>query len=157
MTRICVPSHSFKHSAQIRASMSAPSEPGSPTFPAPSRSCPHRAQMTTAMRSSYKRPSPKPAHTRNRAVAKDGAAEDVGELHRAEHPAVGALLRAVTQHGAGPISHEGDSLQHQSRGLPRVADEHDLAHAWLAPKARDNDPVAGAERRLHASARHRDA
>src|SRR2546428_14092271 len=143
MPGTAVPSHPSHHSAQIRASLSAPSEPGSPTFPAPSRSCPNRAQMTTAMRSSYKRPSPKPAHTRNRAVAKDGAAEDVGELHRAEHPAVGALLWAVTQHGAGPIRQGGDSLQHQARGLPRVADEHDLAHAWLAPKARDNYPVAG--------------
>src|SRR5205814_98342 len=40
MTRICVLSHSFQHSAQIRASISAPSEPGSPTFPAPTLQSP---------------------------------------------------------------------------------------------------------------------
>src|SRR5256885_9398740 len=130
MTRICVLSHSVQHSAQIRVSMSAPSEPGSPTFPAPSRSCPHRAHLTTAMRQSYKCASPKPAHARNRAVPEDRAAEDIRESHRAERPAVGAVLRAVTEHRAGPIRHGGDAFQHQALGFPRVADEHDLAYAW---------------------------
>src|SRR5437867_6418926 len=157
MTRICVLSHSFQHSAQMRASMSAPSEPGSPTFPAPSRSCPHRAQMTPAMPSSYKRPPSKPAHPRNGSVPENSAAEDVGELHRAESPAVRALLRAVAEDRAPPVRHSGDSLQHQAFGLPRVADEHDLADAGRAPQTRNDDPVTGAERGFHASACHRDA
>src|SRR6267143_2325205 len=152
MTRICVLSHSSQHSPQIRASMSAPSEPGSPTFPAPSRSCPQRAQMTTAMRSSYKRPSLKPAHTGKGTVAEEGTAENVREPHRAERPAVGALLRAVTEHRARSIRHSGDSLQHEALGLPRVADEHDLAHAGRTREAGNDDPVAGAKRGFHAPA-----
>src|SRR2546430_13328223 len=107
MTGICVLSHSVQPSAHIRVSMSAPSEPGSPTFPAPSRSCPHRAHLTTATHQSYKRASPKPAHARNRAIPENRAAEDIPEPHRAERPAVGALLQAVTEHRAGPIRHGG--------------------------------------------------
>src|SRR6266576_433976 len=58
MTRICVLSHSVQHSPQMRASMSAPSEPGSPTFPALSRSCPQRAQTTIAIRYEHVRERP---------------------------------------------------------------------------------------------------
>src|SRR5687768_1695455 len=49
MTRICVASHSFQHSAQIFSSTSAPRVPGSPTLPAPSRVCAQRAQVTAAI------------------------------------------------------------------------------------------------------------
>src|SRR2546423_15486139 len=111
MPRICVLSHSVQHSAQIRASMSAPSEPGSPTFPAPSRCCPHRAQMTMAMRSSYGRTSPKPADPGDRAVSKEGAAEDVRKRDRAERPTVGALVGTIAQYGAHPRAHPGDPLE----------------------------------------------
>src|SRR5205814_8701351 len=101
MTRICVLSHSFQHSAQIRASISAPSEPGSPTVPAPSRSWPHRAQTTVATRSVYKRASPKPADSPDRRVSEESASKDVAERHRPERAAVGALLRTVAKHRTG--------------------------------------------------------
>src|SRR5438105_14410173 len=124
MTRVCVLSHSCPHSARIRASISAPSEPGSPTFPAPSRSWPHRAQTTTATRSSYKRPSPKPADSPDRGVPEKGAADDVPKGHRAERPAVGALLRAVPKDGAGPVGHGRDPLQHEVLRVSGVANEN---------------------------------
>src|SRR5439155_18322462 len=124
MTRICVLSHSFQHSAQIRASISAPSEPGSPTFPAPSRSWPHRAQTTTATRSSYKRPSPKPADSPDRGVPEKGAADDVPKGHRAERPAVGALIRAVPKDGAGHVGHGRHPPQHSDPRVSGAADEH---------------------------------
>src|SRR5918992_3859748 len=156
MTRICVAVHSFQHSAQIRASMSAPSEPGSPTFPAPSRSCPHRAQTTTAMRQVYKRPSPKPADSSDRSVAEDRAPEDVQELYRTERPAVGALLRPVTEHGAGSVLDRRDPLEQQTLRIARVAKEDDLPDSRRSRRPPDDDPVAGAEGGLHAPARHRD-
>src|SRR5437773_9815742 len=121
MTRICVLSHSFQHSAQIRASISAPSEPGSPTFPAPSRSWPHRAQTTTATRSSYKRPSPKPADSPDRGVPEKGAADHVPKRHRAERPAIGALFGAVPKNGAGPRSEERRVGKEWRARTPRCA------------------------------------
>src|SRR6266568_7854363 len=157
MTRICVLSHSFQHSAQIRASISAPSEPGSPTFPAPSRSCPHRAQTTTATPSSYKRPSPKPADSLDRRVSEKGAAEDVSKRNWAECPAVGALLGPVPKDGAGPVGHGRDPLQHEVLRGSGVTDENDLPHPRGARIAADDDPVPGPERGFHASTRHGDA
>src|SRR5712691_423650 len=157
MTRICVLSHSPQHSAQIRASMSAPSEPGSPTFPAPSRSCPHRAHMTTAMRSCYKRRSPKPADSADRAVAEDRTAKHVRKGNGTECPAIGALLGAVAEHRARVVGHSGDPLQHQPVGISGVPNEHDFPNSGPARELRNQDPVARAERGFHAPARHRDA
>src|SRR5438309_11205662 len=113
MTRICVLSHSFQHSAQIRASISAPSEPGSPTFPAPSRCWPHRAQTTTATPSSYKRLSPKPADSPDRRVSEKRVAQDVRERDRAERSAVGAFLEPVAEDRAGPLGHGSDPLAYE--------------------------------------------
>src|SRR5713101_4476905 len=157
MTRICVLSHSFQHSEQIRASISAPSEPGSPTLPAPSRSTPHRAQTTIATRSSYKRLSPKPADSSDGRVSEESATQDVRERHRAERPAVGALVGAVAEDSAGSVGHGGDALQHEALGLPRVANEDDLPRPRRTRQPGDDDPVAGRERRLHASSPHGDA
>src|SRR5207249_5059916 len=157
MTRIGVLPHSFQHAAQIRASISAPSEPGSPTFPAPSRSWPHRAQTTTATRSSYKRPSPKPADSPDRGVPEKGAADHVPKGHRAERPAVGALLGAVPKDGAGPVGDGRDPLQHEVLWVSGVTNENDLPHPRRPRVAGNNDPIAGPERGFHASARHGDA
>src|SRR5438445_7688186 len=157
MTRICVLSHSPQHSAQFRSSMSAPGEPGSPTFPAPSRSCPHRAQMTTAMRSFYKRRSPKPADPADRAVSEERPAKHVRKGHRTERPAVGALFRAIAQHPARAVGHGGDPLQHQAVGISRVPNEHDFPDFGPAHEVRNHDPVSRTERGFHAPARHCDA
>src|SRR5438876_9476419 len=126
MTRICVVSHSAQHSRQIRASISAPSEPGSPTFPAPSRSCPQRAQTTTATLSCYGRTSPKPADPADRPISEDRSAEHVRERYLAERPAIRALVGTVTEYGARPVGHGGDALQHDVPRVARVADKHDL-------------------------------
>src|SRR5438309_6400280 len=157
MTRICVLIHSFQHSAQIRASISAPSEPGSPTFPAPSRCWPHRAQTTTATPSSYKRLSPKPADSPDRRVSEKRVAQDVRERDRAERSAVGAFLGAVAEDRAGPLGHGSDPLEHQILGVSRIPHEDDVPYS-RGPRASGNDdPVAGPERRFHASAGHGDA
>src|SRR6266581_5176172 len=155
MTRICVLSHSVQHSRQIRASISAPSEPGSPTLPAPSRSCPQRAQTTTATRSCYGRTSPKPADPADRPITEDRSAEHVRERYLAERPAIRAPVGAVTEHGARPVGHRSDALQHDVLPVARVADEDDLPDPGGARQGRHDDPVAGAERGFHASACHR--
>src|SRR2546421_6532375 len=157
MTRICVLSHSCQHSAQIRASMSAPSEPGSPTLPAPSRSWPHRAQTTIATRSSYKRVSPKPADPADRRVSEKRAGDHVLHRDRAERPAVGALFGAIAEDGATPVVDRGDPFQHQIFRVARVPYEHDLPHPWGTRELGHDDPVARRERGLHAPARHGDA
>src|SRR5919201_5746051 len=154
MTRICVLSHSFQHSAQIRASMSAPSEPGIPTFPAPSRCSPHRAQMTTAMRSMLLTASPDPADPTDRPVTEERPADDVPERDRAERSAVRALVRTIAEHRAGTVRDARHALQDEALGVPRVADEDDLADTGTPCEGRDDDPVALAKRRLHASPRH---
>src|SRR5256712_7910492 len=105
-------SHSAKHSGQTGASIPAPGGPGSPTLPAPSRSCPQRAQTTTATRSCYGRTSPKPADPADRPITEDRSAEHVRERYLAERPAIRAPVGAVTEHGAGPVGHGGDALQH---------------------------------------------
>src|SRR3989454_12082260 len=138
MTRICVVSHSPQQSAQIRVSMSTPSEPGSPTFPAPSRSSPQRAQMTTAMRSCYKPCPPKPADPADRAVAEDRSAEHVRKGHRTERPAVSALFGAIAEHRAGAVGHRGDPLQHQTVGISGIPNEHDFPDFGPAHKVRND-------------------
>src|SRR5207302_8201605 len=96
MTRICVPSHSCQQTAQIRASIAAPSEPGSPTFPAPSRSSPHRAQCTITTWSMLSAGAQR-SDAAERGEAHDRATDAVLPPARPEGPAVEALLGAVAE------------------------------------------------------------